>query len=54
MLIAVFYQLLLIIGHSILLGRFKLGDEFLGISGEDAKFSGYQYDEEFILGVIHE
>ena len=52
--VAVFYQLLLIIGDSVLLGRFKLGDEPLDISGVDAKISGYQYDEEFILDVIYE
>ena len=54
MLISVFYQLLLIIVDSILLLRFKLVDDFLDISGVDAKISGYQYDEESILDVIHE
>ena len=37
-LIAVFYQIFLILGESILLGRFKLGDEFLDVSSEDTKF----------------
>ena len=45
MMIALFYKLLLILGNSILLGQFELGYEFLGISGVDAKFSGYQSDE---------
>ena len=54
MLISVFCQILLICGDSILLGRFKLGDEFLDIYGVDTKFPGYQYDKEFIFDVIHE
>ena len=39
-LIYVFYQILLIIGESILLGRLKLGDEVLDVSGGDTIFTG--------------
>ena len=53
-LIAVSYQLILILWGYILFGRFEIGEEFLDISDVDAQFLGYQYVEEFILYVIHE
>ena len=40
MLISILYQLLLIIGDPNLLGGFKLGDEFLDMSGLGAIFLG--------------
>ena len=49
MLVAVFYQLLLIIGYPILLGRFKLGNEVLDLSRLGAIFIGHGMDGDFIL-----
>ena len=54
MLIAVFYQLLLVIGYPILLGGFKLGDEVLDQSGLGAIFLGHGADGDLILDNIHE
>ena len=53
-LLPVFYQLLMFIGHHILLGRFKLGDEALDLSGVDAKSFGSGSDADFILDDGHE
>ena len=53
-LFSVLYQLLLLIVDSILLGRFKLGDEVLYVSVVDAKISGCITDGEFILDNRHE
>ena len=53
-LFSVIYQLLLLIVDSILLGRFKLGDKVLYVSGVDAKISGCITDGEFILDNRHE
>ena len=49
LLYSVFYQLTLILGDYILLGRFKLGDEALDISGVYAKFSEFRSDGDFIF-----
>ena len=40
MLISFLYQIILLIGESILLGGSKIGDAVLDVSGVDAKFSG--------------
>ena len=40
MLISFLYQIILLIGESILLGGSKIGDEVLNVSGVDEKFSG--------------
>ena len=53
MLIAIFYQIILIIGDSVLLGGFKLGDEFLGVCGVEI-FLEYISDEDFIFYDRHE
>ena len=47
--IAIYHQIVLIIGDYILLGWFELGYEFLDIYGVDAKYVEYIYDEDFIL-----
>ena len=54
MLISVFYKLLLILGDSILLGRFKLRNEVLDDLGIYADFTGCIYDGELILYDTHE
>ena len=54
MLIAVLYQILMFIGGYILLGRFKIGDEFPDLLIVDAKFSGCRADGDFILDDGHE
>ena len=54
MLIAVFYQLLLVIGNHILLEGFKMGDEVLDQSGLVDIFVGHGVDGDFILDDIHE
>ena len=48
-LIDVFYQLLLVIGDSIFVVRFKLGYEVLDLMVLDAKNSGCRADGYFIL-----
>ena len=53
-LIAVFYQLILVIVDRILLGGFKLGDEVLDKSKLGAKFLGNGADGDFILYDISE
>ena len=52
MLIDILYQIILFIGDPILLGRFKLGDEVLDVSGLGSIFSGHGADGDFILYVI--
>ena len=52
--ISVLYNILLIIGDPILLGRLKLGDDVLDLSGVDAKYSGFRVDGEFILNSANE
>ena len=54
MLIAVFYQILLIIGDPILLVGFKMGDEVLGQSVLGSIFVGNGADGDFILDDRHE
>ena len=49
-----FYQILLIIGNSILLEGFEFGYEALYISGVGTKFPGCRYNEDFILCDRHE
>ena len=53
MIIAVLYQLLLVIGCPILLGGFKLGDEVLDQWGLGAIFIGHGMDGYFILYDSH-
>ena len=53
-LIAVLYQLLLVIGDPILLVRFKMSDEFLGQSVLGTIFVGHGVDGNLILDDIHE
>ena len=53
MLIDDFRQLLLFLGDSILLFRFKLEDEVLDMLVVDAKFSGYRAAGEFMLYEVH-
>ena len=54
MLIAVLYQLLLLIGVPILLGAFKMGDEVLDHSVMVAIFVGHGKYVDFILYDSHE
>ena len=53
-LVAFFCQLLLFLGGSVFLCGFKLEDEFLDMSGVDAKFYRCRSDGEFILDDSHE
>ena len=46
---AVLYQLILLLGKSVLLGGFELGDEVLSVSGVDKKFTEWRSDGHFIL-----
>ena len=52
--IAIFYQILLLIGYPIFLGGFKLGDEGLDLSGLGTIFFGHGADADFILDGSHE
>ena len=52
MLISVFCQILLVIGDTILLGGFKIGDEFLDKLGLESIFFGHGADGDFILNYI--
>ena len=54
MLIADFYQIILVIGYPILLGIFKLGDEVLDQLRLGAIFIGNGVDGGFILYEINE
>ena len=49
LLYSVVYQLILILGDSVLLGGFKLGDEVFSVSGVDDKSSEWRSDGDFIL-----
>ena len=53
-LISIFYQLILLLGYSILLDGFKIRDEVLDLSRVDAKISGCRLDGDFILYGDHE
>ena len=53
-LIGISNHIILILGDSILLGRFKLGDEVLDVYGVDEKIVECRYDECFILYERHE
>ena len=44
-----FYQIIMLFGDSDFLGRLKIGDEALYISGMDAKISEYRSDGDFIF-----
>ena len=46
---SVFYQDILILGDSVLLGRFKLGDEDFDVYDSDAKFTEFRSDGDFIF-----
>ena len=54
MLISILYQLLLVIGDPILLGRFKMSDEVLDHSVMIAIFVGHDKYVDLILYDIHE
>ena len=54
MLIYIFYQIVLILGESVLLGGFELGDEVLDVYGVDAKDLECISDEDLILYDRHE
>ena len=54
MVIAVLYQILLVIGDPILLGGFKMDDEVFDQSVLGAIFLGNGADVDFILQKIHE
>ena len=54
MLISVFYHIPLVIGYTILLDGFKMGDEVLDQPGLGAIFFGHGSDGEFILDDSHE
>ena len=47
--IDVFYKLILVIGETILLGGFKMGDEVLDLLVPGAIFIGHGVDADFIL-----
>ena len=51
--IAVFYQILLLLGYSILLGGFALGDDILYLLGLKVKFVEWRFDGDFILNYRH-
>ena len=48
-LISDFYQIFLILGDSVLLGGFKIEDDFLGVSGVDNKLYGCRSGGDIIL-----
>ena len=54
MLIAIYYQIIMIIGYSDVLCGFKHGYEVLDVYGVRAKFVECRYDEYFILYARHE
>ena len=54
MLIAVFYQIIMVIGYPILLGVFRMGNDVLDQSGLGAIFIGSGTDGDFILCYSHE
>ena len=54
MVIYVLYQLLIIIGYSILLSRIKIGYEALDVFLVDKKYSVCISDKDLILDNIHE
>ena len=49
-----FYQIILILGESIFLCGFELGDEVLDIYGVDAKYTECRFDEDLIYYNRHE
>ena len=49
MMISIFYQIILILRESILLGGFKLIDEVPNVYGVDAKYLECRSDEDFIV-----
>ena len=51
---SIFYQIILALGESALLGIFKLGDKSFGFYGVDAKYLECRYDEDLILYNRHE
>ena len=53
-LITISYQIIIILGESVLLGGFELGNGDLGVFGVKEKFLGCRYDKELILYEIHE
>ena len=53
MLIAVFYQIILVLGYYTFLGGLKIVDDVPDLSGVDTKFSGCRADGEFIFDDGH-
>ena len=49
MMISIFYQIILILVESILLGGFTLIDEVLNVYGVDAKYIEFRSYEDFIV-----
>ena len=54
MLIEISYEIILIIGSSIFLGEFELGNGVLDVFGVNKCFVEFRYDEYFILYGIYE
>ena len=54
MLIETSYHIIMILGDSVLLGGFEIGDEVLDAYGVDTKFVEFRYDEELIFYDRHE
>ena len=54
MLIETSYHIIMILGDSVLLGGFEIGDEVLDAYGVDAKFVEFRSDEELIFYDRHE
>ena len=54
MLISIIYQIILIIGESVLLCGFKLGDGVPDVYVVDSKYPECRYDEDFIFYDRHE
>ena len=52
--IAVLYLILMFVGYTIFLGRLKMGDEVLGLSGLGAIFIGHGADGDFYSDDSHE
>ena len=49
MMIYIFYEIILILGESVLFDEFKLGDEVLDVYGVDVKYLECRSDEDFVF-----
>ena len=54
LLVAIYYQLILILGESVLLGGFQLGEDLIDVFCVEKTFVEYRSDENFILYDRHE